>query len=404
MMVRQLADDGFLGAAAAVADATFAPHHAEYPPQRLQQLVKAGLNAEGGLNGIQHLHHQEQDVEMGEASTQSSVSDTPHFEAKFMTTHKQACRAARFSPDGMLIATASADTSIKLLDMSKVVQFTSVSKGDPTEDQPLIKPVIRTFYDHALPINDIAFHPFRPLLASASQDKTIKIFDYSKPLSMKRAVEQFQDIHNVHRICFHPSGNYILAGTDHHAVHLYDINNHTSFCYTSPEDSDNHGGPITGVEYNADGSIFVTSSEDGSLKVWDGITNRCTLTIPGAHSGQEVFSVQLHPQGDHLLLSCGRDNVGRIWDITSGQVVRTFTGASSSKLNNCNNCFSHKAEFVLAMDDVTHSIVTWEMGTGKLLSKTKTDHKSVVRCLATSPVDNCLVTCSEDQRARVWTF
>jgi cleavage stimulation factor subunit 1 len=55
---------------------------------------------------------------------------------------------------------------------------------------------------------------------------------------------------------------------------MYDVNNHTSFCYTAGEDGDDHTAAITRVEYSRDGSKFVSSSKDGSIKVWDGISNK----------------------------------------------------------------------------------------------------------------------------------
>lgn len=40
-----------------------------------------------------------------------------------------------------------------------------------------------------------------------------------------------QDTHNVRSLSFHPSGDFLLAGTDHHVPHLYDVN--TFQCYLS---------------------------------------------------------------------------------------------------------------------------------------------------------------------------
>jgi cleavage stimulation factor subunit 1 len=137
MMVRQLIDDGFMSAAAAVADATFTSQSADVPAQRLQQLVVGGLRMEGGVNGVEHLSTRAGDDEMGEdmegmaPDTPRAAVDAPVFETRFITTHKQTCRAATFSGDGMLIATASADTSIKLLDVSKVVQCAVAGKVTP---------------------------------------------------------------------------------------------------------------------------------------------------------------------------------------------------------------------------------------------------------------------------------
>jgi WD40 repeat protein len=67
------------------------------------------------------------------------------------------------------------------------------------------RPVTKTFYDHTQSINDLAFHPFLNILASASRDNSIKLFDYGG--SQKKAHQVLQDTHNVRSIVFHPSGD-----------------------------------------------------------------------------------------------------------------------------------------------------------------------------------------------------
>lgn len=40
----------------------------------------------------------------------------------------------------------------------------------------------------------------------------------------------------------HPSGDFLLAGTEHHMVRLYDVN--TLQAYTCRKSTDHHFGPI----------------------------------------------------------------------------------------------------------------------------------------------------------------
>ena len=56
------------------------------------------------------------------------------------------------------------------------------------------RPVIRTLYDHASTVTDISWHPGGLALASASEDKSIKIYDLQKP-SVKRSFRYFQVIY-----------------------------------------------------------------------------------------------------------------------------------------------------------------------------------------------------------------
>lgn len=63
----------------------------------------------------------------------------PNYQTRFITTHKNACRVAKFSPDGKrsfiagcnntgrFVATGSTDTSIKMLDVEKMKTYSQVS-------------------------------------------------------------------------------------------------------------------------------------------------------------------------------------------------------------------------------------------------------------------------------------
>lgn len=52
------------------------------------------------------------------------------------------------------------------------------------------KPVIKTFADHQGAIRSLAFHPFTPILTSASVDATIKFMDISKTDTYRYALGQ----------------------------------------------------------------------------------------------------------------------------------------------------------------------------------------------------------------------
>jgi cleavage stimulation factor subunit 1 len=64
------------------------------------------------------------------------------------------------------------------------------------------KPVIRTFYDHSMGVNDVAFHPNGILLASCSDDMHIKMYDLQRP-NVKRGFRYFMVIHHRCRFKLH---------------------------------------------------------------------------------------------------------------------------------------------------------------------------------------------------------
>lgn len=61
---------------------------------------------------------------------------------------------------------------------------------DPARGDQQGHPVIRTLYDHTEEVAFLEFHPKEQILASASRDCSVKLFDISKP-SVKKAHKTF---------------------------------------------------------------------------------------------------------------------------------------------------------------------------------------------------------------------
>jgi WD40 repeat protein len=111
----------------------------------------------------------------------------------------------------------------------------------------------------------------------------------------------------VNRLCISPDKRF-LAAAGHHTVKLYDIKS------TNPNpllSFDGHTGNITGIAFHCEGKWMVTSSEDGTVKIWE--TRSGTVQRSYSH-GCPVNDVVIHPnQGE--IISCDRGGSVRIWDL-----------------------------------------------------------------------------------------
>ncbi|KAK6148631.1 hypothetical protein DH2020_019543 [Rehmannia glutinosa] len=398
LIVAHLRDNNFNQAASAVASATMTPLNVEAPPNKLLDLVAKGLAVEKDemLRGVSSTTLFDSSIPTGYGSIPaprvvavdfSAVHDVkgasksfPKHETRHISDHKNVARCARFSPDGRFLATASADTSIKLFEISKVKQMMLPDARDGP-----VRP----------PINDLDFHPQNTILISGAKDRTIKFFDFSKTVARK-AFKIIQDTHNVRSVSFHPSGEFLLAGTDHPIAHLYDVN--TFQCYLSSNVQEISNGAINQVRYSSTGGMYVTPSKDGAIRLWDGVTSQCVRSILSAHGTAEATSANF-TKDQRYVLSSGKDSIVNLWDVGTGMLVKQYLGATHTQLR-CQAVFNETGEFVLSIDESSNEVVIWDALTAEKVARWPSNHTGSPRWLEHSPAEAAFVTCGTDRSIR----
>jgi cleavage stimulation factor subunit 1 len=119
----------------------------------------------------------------------------------------------------------------------------------------------------------------------------------------------------VYSAAFHPSGDYVVAGTEHHMVrlfqaivslftleyitslyvsqaHIYDVE--TLQCFTPSVSESHHVGGINQVCCAGDGKQFATAGKDGTVKLWDIVSSTCIATLDSAHDKMVRIDTVLH--------------------------------------------------------------------------------------------------------------
>ena len=109
-----------------------------------------------------------------------------------------------------------------------------------------------------------------------------------------------------------------------------------------------------------------------------------------------VLSVNFIDEGK-TLVSSSRDGTIKIWDIASGQLKRTLTNHTSGVYA---VTFSHDRK-LMASGSVDTTIILWDAAKFEPIRKLE-GHKAAVRDLAFAPDDKTLASAGEDSTFRLW--
>ncbi|KAJ1923662.1 hypothetical protein IWQ60_005727 [Tieghemiomyces parasiticus] len=270
----------------------------------------------------------------------------------YSTMHQGPCSTATFNYDG------SYDTTVKVLDVAKMNL-----RSNHIED----KPMIQALYDQSDRVNDLAFHPNGMVLATCSADRQIKLYDMMRP-KVKWSIQHFQDSHPVLAISFHPSGDFLAAAAQSApSIRLFDVKTFQGYTASRNPDDQHTSGGIRQVRFADNGSHMVTAGDDDAIKVWDIVSGSCVKTLEKAHGGNGVSTAQFSRNGKYIL-SSGRDSSAKLWETTSGKLVHTFKGAAHTKFH-VPAAFNYNESLVFSIDEDRHHVCYWDSKTGAFVGQ-----------------------------------
>ncbi len=124
----------------------------------------------------------------------------------------------------------------------------------------------------------------------------------------------------VNSLCLTPDGARLITGGDDHTVRVWD-----TLSWELQHVMGEHSGYVR--EVATSDTVVVSGSEDDTVRFWDLADGR-ELQVGTAHR-EDLRTVAVSPDGRHAA-SSGLDNQLILWDVASGEVVRTIYDAGSS--------------------------------------------------------------------------
>jgi WD40 repeat protein len=151
-------------------------------------------------------------------------------------------------------------------------------------------------------------------------------------------------------------------------------------------------GAVFAIAITWDGRIALAGSESGSVRLWDLDSGRTFWTFRERHS---VLAAATTPSG-YGITALG-DHTLKVWNLKSGQMVRTLKGHSGpvvavAAMPNGRHAVSGSKDRMLRL---------WDLETGDSLNVFQ-GHAGSVNSVAITPDGRCAVSASSDKTLRLW--
>ncbi|WP_041779858.1 WD40 domain-containing protein [Allocoleopsis franciscana] len=277
--------------------------------------------------------------------------------------HNGIVNSVSFSPDGKMIASASADTTIKLWKLNQTLP--------------------KTLEGHNGIVNSVSFSPNGKLIASASDDKTIKLWSIDGTLLRTFTGHQGW----VKSVSFSPDSQQIASGSHDKTVKLWSVNGTLLRTFTG------HGDWVNNVSFSPDGKQIASGSNDKTIKLWS-VDGSGVKTLTGHEDW--VKSVSFSPDGQQIA-SASTDKTIKLWN-TNGSFLRTLEG-HTEWVNSVS--FSPDGQQI-ASASTDKTIKLWNTQ-GTLLESLK-GHSNSVQGIRFSPDGKILASASEDNTIKLWSL
>jgi len=286
-----------------------------------------------------------------------------------------------FSPDGTLLASASGNTTVKIWDVSDVKKAK----------------FLRDLIGHNDQILSISFSSDGCFLASGSVDQTIILWN----IRTGKFIKIFEASNAaIESVSLSKDGQYLASGSKDGKVTFWSLD-WSLETFEQIESLDGHKGQVKSVCFSPSDtfpSLLASSGSDCKIKLWDVSVRNCIATLDHEHT--DTIEVVRFSCDGSVMASGGDDREVRLWDVQSKQCLRTLRGFTNWVWS---VAFSPDDANILASANGDWTIRLWDVEKKKCFSLSK-EHKSAAMSVAFRHDSRILASCSDDSTLKLWSI
>ncbi len=275
--------------------------------------------------------------------------------------------AVAFSPGGRILAGASEDGTLRLWD---------VATGRE----------IHRLRGHSDSVLTVAFSADGKILASGSGDRTVRLWDVATSEEIRRLPAHRHDVLGV---AFSPDGKTLAAAAEDQSVRLWDL-----VSGRETRSLEGHSDWIRAVAFSPDGKVLASGSDDHTVRLWDVATGDEIRRLEGHRDW--VLGVAFSPDS-RILASASEDGSLRLWQLTEDRPARQLQADAEAVRS---VAFSPDGS-ALASGSGGGGVRLWEVATGAEIRRLAA-HSGAVRAVCFAPGGKTLASASDDRTVRLW--
>jgi WD40 repeat protein len=252
--------------------------------------------------------------------------------------------------------------------------------------------LLQTIHGHQDSVNSVTFSPDGKMIASGSDDQTIRIWNANTGMLLCTLRD---DSGIIHSIAFSPDGERVISGSSGGIVNVWIVKTGL-LKYTLQ----GHSEQVNSVAVSPVSiSRIASGSDDHTVRVWNAETE-ATLWMDKGHSGK-VNSVAFSPGKGEWIASGSSDGTIRICLAETGELLKTVKTPGDYPIDINTVAFSPDSGRRIAYGSSDGTIRMWNYTTE--VQSVIGEHFHSVNSVAFSPDGGKLIASgSGDDKIRIW--